>query len=74
MSFKHEQVMAMLLNNEAYSLPPALLNHSLKAKLMDKQPAALPAELDAKLFENFIPKLGDTTSLKFWLMLHEEAF
>ena len=73
MSFKHEQVMAMLLANEAYSLPPALLQHSLKAKLVDKELRALSEELDAKLFEKFIPKLGESTSLTFWLMIHEEA-
>ena len=34
-SFTHEKAMAALLNNEAYSLPPALLNHSLSATILD---------------------------------------
>ena len=71
-SFTHEQAMAVLLNNEAYSLPPALLNHSLSATILDKQLEPLPEQLDAQLFQNFIPKL-EKESLKFWMVLHETA-
>ena len=72
-SFTHEQAMAVLLNNEAYSLPPALLNHSLSAAILDQQLEPLPEQLDAQLFQNFIPKLGEKESLKFCLVLHETA-
>ena len=73
MSFKHEQVMAILLANEAYSLPPALLQHSLKAKILDKELRALNEELEPQLFQQFIPKLGESTALTFWLVMQESA-
>ena len=65
--------MAVLLNNEAYSLPPALLNHSLSAKILDKELQPLNEELEPQLFQQFIPKLGEKEALKFWLVMHETA-
>ena len=73
MSFKHEQAMAILLANEAYSLPPALLQHSLKAKILDKELQALNEELEPQLFQQFIPKLGESGALTFWLVMQESA-
>ena len=73
MSFKHEQVMAILLANEAYSLPPALLKHSLSAKILDKELQPLTEELEPQLFEQFLPKLGSETALTFWLIMPESA-
>ena len=73
MSFKHEQVMAILLANEAYSLPPALLKHSLSAKILDKELQPLNEELEPQIFEQFVPKLGSEEALTFWLMMPETA-
>ena len=73
MSFQHKQVMSLLLANEAYSLPPALLKHNLKAKILDKELRALNEELEPQLFQQFIPKLGESTALTFWLVMQESA-
>ena len=56
------------LHNEAYSLPPALLAHSLKSTILDQKLEALPAQLDAQQFQSFIPKL-EKDSLRFWMIL-----
>ena len=61
------------LHNEAYSLPEALLVHSLKATIFNKQLEALPEQLDAQQFQSFVPKLNKK-SLRFWMILHQEAF
>ena len=72
-SFSHEQATMLQLHNEAYSLPEALLVHSLKATILNRQLEALPAKLDAQQFQSFLPKL-DKKSLRFWMILHKEAF
>ena len=71
-SFTHEQAMMVQLHNEAYSLPEALLVHSLKATILDQKLEALLAQLDAQQFQSFIPKL-EKNSLRFWMILHQEA-
>ena len=71
-SFSHEHVMMVQLHNEAYSLPEALLAHSLKATIFKQKLEALPAQLDAQQFQSFVPKLNKT-SLRFWMILHQEA-
>ena len=63
----------MQLHNEAFSLPEALLDHVLKAKLVTKEGEALPDQLDALQFKSFVPKL-DKKNLRFWMILHKEAF
>ena len=63
----------MQLHNEAFSLPEALLDHVLKAKLVTKEGEALPDQLDASQFKSFVPKL-DKKNLRFWMILHKEAF
>ena len=72
-SFSHEQATMLQLHNEAYSLPEALLVHSLKATILNRQLEALPDKLDAQQFQSFLPKL-DKKSLRFWMILHKEAF
>ena len=73
MSFKHEQVMAILLANEAYSLPQALLEHSLAAKILNKELQPLDEELEPQLFAQFLPKLRSETALILWLIMPESA-
>ena len=63
----------MQLHNEAFSPPEALLDHALKAKLVNKEGEALPDQLDAAQFKSFVPKL-QKNSLRFWMILHKEAF
>ena len=73
MSITHEQAMAVLLNNEAYSLPPALLKHSLSANILNQELQPLNEKLEPQLFQQFIPKLGESEALKFWLVMQESA-
>ena len=63
----------MQLHNEAFSLPEALLDHVLKAKLVTKEGEALPEQLTASQFKSFVPQL-DKKNLRFWMILHQEAF
>ena len=73
MSFQHQQVMAILLANEAYSLPQALLEHSLAAKILNRELQPLDEELEPQLFAQFLPKLRSETALTFWLIMSESA-
>ena len=63
----------MQLQNEAFSLPQALLDHVLEAKLVTKEGAALPEQLSASQFKSLVPKL-DKEKLRFWTILHKQAF
>ena len=63
----------MQLQNEAFALPEALLDHTLKAELCNKLGEAYPKQLPAEIFKQAVPKL-DKQKLRFWLLLHEEAF
>ena len=40
---------------------------------MDQQLQPLNEELEPQLFQQFIPKLGESEALKFWLVMHETA-
>ena len=72
-SFSHEEAVMMQLQNEAFALPEALLDHTLKAELCNKKGEAYPKQLPAETFKLAVPKL-DKKKLRFWLLLHEEAF
>ena len=72
-SFSHQEATRMQLHNEAFSLPEALLDHLMEAKLVTKEGEALPPQLSASTFQKLVPKL-DKEKLTFWLVLHQEAF
>ena len=72
-SFTHQEATRMQLHNEAFSLPEALLDHLMEAKLVTKDGEALPEQLSASQFKELVPKL-DKEKLRFWMVLHEEAF
>ena len=72
-SFSHQEATMMQLHNEAFSLPEALLDHLMEAKLVTKEGEALPPQLSASQFKQVVPKL-EKEKLRFWLVLHEEAF
>ena len=63
----------MQLHNEAFSLPEALLDHLMEAKLVTKEGEALPPQLSASQFKQLVPKL-DKEKLTFWMVLHQEAY
>ena len=72
-SFSHEETVMMQLQNEAFALPEALLDHTLQAQLCNKNGEAYPKQLPAEIFKLAVPKL-EKKKLRFWLLLHEEAF
>ena len=70
-SFKREQLIKVLLANEAYTLPPSLLKHIFEGKLVNKQ--LTPAELEATFFKELLPELPETDELEFFMVLGELA-
>ena len=72
-SFSHQEATRMQLHNEAFSLPEALLDHLMEAKLVTKEGEALPPQLSASQFKQLVPKL-DKEKLTFWMVLHQEAY
>ena len=70
-SFKHEQLIKVLLANEAYTLPPSLLKHIFEGKLVNKQLAEQPAELEAAFFKELLPELPENDELEFFMVLGE---
>ena len=72
-SFKHEQLIKVLLANEAYTLPPSLLKHIFEGKLVNKQLEDHPEELEAAFFKELLPELPETDELEFFLVLGELA-
>ena len=72
-SLKHEQLIKVLLANEAYTLPPSLLKHIFEGKLVNKQLEEHPAELEAAFFKELLPELAEPDELEFFLVLGELA-
>ena len=68
-SFKHADLLQLLLANEAYSLPPSLLKHTLGGKLLTKELAAQPEEN----FKAHLPKLLTEDELEFYVVLGQSA-
>ena len=58
-SFQHEQLIKVMLANEAYTLPHSLLKHIFKGKLVNQELEEQPAELEAALFKELLPKLPE---------------
>ena len=72
-SFQHEQLLEVMLANEAYTLPHSLLKHIFAGKLVNQELEEQPAKLEASLFKELLPKLPETDELKFFLGLGERA-
>ena len=72
-NFKHEQLIKVQLANEAYTLPPSLLQHTLEGKLVNKQLEEHPAEIEAAFFKELLPELPEPEELQFFLVLGELA-
>ena len=72
-TFKHEQLIKVQLANEAYTLPPSLLQHILEGKLVNKQLEEHPAEIEAAFFKELLPELPELEELEFFLVLGELA-
>ena len=72
-SFKHADLLQVLLANEAYSLPPSLLKHALGGKLLTKELAEQPEELAPENFKAHLPKLLTEDELEFYMELGQSA-
>ena len=72
-SFKHADLLQVLLANEAYSLPPSLLKHTLGGKLLTKELAEQPEELTPENFKAHLPKLLTEDELEFYMVLGQSA-
>ena len=72
-SFSHQEATRMQLHNEAFSLPEALIDHLMEAKLVNQEGEALPPQLTASQFKQLVPQL-DKKQLRFWMVLHKQAF
>ena len=64
--FKHDQLIAVLLANEAYTLPPALLQHVMEGTLFND-------ELEPAWVSDMLPKLPKNDELQFYMVLGEKA-
>ena len=71
---QQEQLIAILLANEAYTLPPALLEHVKKGTLYTKKLEAVAAQLDSAWFISHLPQLPKDGELSVlacaWLDSH----
>ena len=72
-SFKHAELLQVLLANEAYSLPPSLLQHTLGGKLLTKELAEQPEELAPESFKAHLPQLLAEDELEFSMVLGQRA-
>ena len=72
-SFKHAELLQVLLANEAYSLPPSLLQHTLGGKLLTQELAEQPEELTPESFKAHLPQLLAEDELEFYMVLGQSA-
>ena len=70
---QQHQLIAILLANETYTLPPALLKHVMAGTLFTKTTEACAAQLDPAWFIDNLPKLPKDGELQFWLALGSTA-
>ena len=69
----HDKLIAILLANEAYTLPPALLKHVMAGTLYTNTLEAVAAQLDPAWFIDHLPQLPKHGELQFWLALGSTA-
>ena len=71
--FTHEQLIPLLLANEAYTLPPALLQHVMEGMLFNDELEELSDKINAQWVSDHLPKLPKRDELQFWIVLGEQA-
>ena len=71
--FTHEQLIPLLLANEAYALPPALLQHVIEGKLFNDELEELCDKISPQWVSDNLPKLPKRDELQFWMVLGEKA-
>ena len=70
---QHDKLIAVLLANQAYTLPPALLKHVMAGRLFTKTLEAVAAQLDPAWFIDHLPQLPKDGELQFPLALGSTA-
>ena len=71
--FTHEQLIPLLLANEAYTLPPALLQHVMEGMLFNDELEELSDKINPQWVSDNLPKLPKRDELQFWMVLGEKA-
>ena len=71
--FTHDQLIPLLLANEAYTLPPALLQHVMEGMLFNDELEELSDKINPQWVSDNLPKLPKRDELQFWIVLGEKA-
>ena len=71
--FTHDQLIAVLIANEAYTLPPALLQHVMEGMLFNDELEEISDKINPHWVSDHLPKLPKKDELQFWMVLGEKA-
>ena len=71
--FTHDELIPLLLANEAYTLPPALLQHVVEGMLFNDELEEVSDKLNSHWVKDHLPKLPKKDELQFWMVLGEKA-
>ena len=71
--FTHDQLIPPLLANEAYTLPPALLQHVMEGMLFNDELEEISDRINSHWVSEHLPKLPKKDELHFWMVLGEKA-
>ena len=71
--FTHDQLIALLLANKAYTLPPALLQNVMEGMLFNDELEEISDKINSHWVSDHLPKLPKKDELQFWMVLGEEA-
>ena len=71
--FTHDQLIALLLASEAYTLPPALLQHVMEGMLFNDELEEISDRINPHWVSEHLPKLPKKDELQFWMVLGEKA-
>ena len=72
-AFTHDQLIALLLANEAHTLPPALLQHVMEGMLFNDELEEISDRINSHWVCDHLPKLPKKDELQFWIVLGETA-
>ena len=67
--FTHDQLIPLLLANEVYLLPPALLQHVMEGMLFNDELEEVSDRLNSHWVSDHLPKLPRKDELQFWMVL-----
>ena len=67
--FTHDQLITVLIANEAYTLPPALLKHVMQGMLFNDELEEISDKINPHWVSDHLPKLPKKDELQFWMVL-----